>query len=348
MKKFLPYIIVFLCLLAGVAFFFYQYSPSTLEKKESEFAVPNVGDITQVVLSDVNGNKAVLTRKGKIWMVNGKYEINEGSRDLLFTAIQKVETNYPTPQNAEATVLKDMSTLRNKCEIYLNNEPTPSKVYYVGGPTADGLGTYMIMERNGQMARHSYVTHIPGFNAYLTGRYYPLEEHWRSIWIFRDNHASVESLKVFYHREKQKSFEINRVSKDSLVILNSDGKSLEQPKQRFIDQYLDFYNGLSLEQFENKNPARDTIVPTEPFCTITMKRMDKTESAVTIYYIPVSDLTRVQFDEQGHKMLYDIEHYFALFNNKQDFVLIQFYTWGKVLRSYQDFFVKPTATTTAH
>ena len=102
MKKFIPYIIVFVCLLAGVSYFLYQYSPSTMEKKEADFAVPNVGDITKVKLSDVNGNTMVLTRKEKTWIVNGKYEVNDVARDLLFTAIQKVETNYPTPANGEA------------------------------------------------------------------------------------------------------------------------------------------------------------------------------------------------------------------------------------------------------
>lgn len=344
MKKFLPYILVFICLLAGVTFFFYQYSPSTMEKKEADFAVPNVGDITKVKLTDVNGNTMVLTRKDKTWIVNGKYEVNEAARDLLFTAIQKVETNYPTPANGEANVLKEMSTLRNKCEVYLNNSEQPSKVYYVGGPTADGKGTYMIMEHDGRMARHSYVTHVPGVDAYLTGRYYPQEEHWRSVWIFRENNEKIQALKVNYNREKQKSFEIKRIAKDSFVIANSEGQFLEQPKQRFIRQYLDFYDGLSIEQFENKNPARDTILPNEPYCTITMKRMDNSESTVVLYYIPVDETTRVQFDEQGHKMLYDVEHFYLLFNDRKDFGKVQFYTWGKVLRSYQEFFVKPGQT----
>jgi hypothetical protein len=48
----------------------------------------------------------------------------------------------------------------------------------------------------------------------------------------------------------------------------------------------------------------------------------------------------VQYDEDGRRLLYDPEHYYALFNDKKDFALIQFYTWGKVLRNYQDFFVK--------
>lgn len=341
MKKFLPYIIVFICLIAGVAYFVYQYSPTTMEKKESEFAVKNIDDMTRVRLTDTQGHSVDLTKKDKKWIVNGKYDINEATRDILFTAIQKLETNYQSPVNSEKYVLKDLGTQRTKCEIYMNNEDQPSKVYYVGGPTADGKGTYMIMERNGQMARHSYVTHIPGVDAYLTGRYYPEEDRWRSIWIFRENSGTIQSVKVTYPREKQKSFSINTVAKDSFVIANSEGQVLEQPKQRFIHQYLDFYDGLSLEAYANKEPAKDTILPIEPYCIVNMTRKDKTESTVIIYYIPVSERTRVQFDEAGNRLLYDPEHYYAQFNDKKDFALIQFYNWGKVLRNYQEFFMKP-------
>jgi hypothetical protein len=343
MKKYLPYIIVFLLLIAGVSYFMYQFSPSTLEKKESDFAIKNIDDVTQVRLSDVQGDVVTIKKNGKKWLVDGKYEINKGTRELLFTALQKVETNYPTPENGEKHVLDDMARQHNKCEIYLNNEDKPSKVYYVGGATADGEGTYMIMERGGQMARHSYVTHIPGVKAYLTGRYYPMEERWRTIWIFRDNDQTIQSLKVTYNREKQKSFEIKLVGKDSFALANSDGQVLEQPKQKFIHQYLNFYDALPLEQFENKNTAaRDTAVnPQLPFCTLTMKRTDNTESTVILYYIPVNDQTRLQYDDNGRKLLYDIEHYYILFNDKKDLALIQYYTWGKILHSYQDFFVKP-------
>ena len=347
MKKLYPYVIVFILLIAGVGYFIYQYSPSTLEKRESDFALKNIDDVTKIRLSDTKGNEVILTKKDKKWIVNGQYEVNDMAKGLLFTAIQKVETNYRSPDNAEPVVMKDMAVLHNKCEIYLNGNDKPYKVYYVGGPTADGQGTYMIMERDGVMAHHSYVTHIPGVNTYLTARYFPDIDRWRSIWVYRDNDQTIQSLKVTYNRELQKSFEITRVANDSFVIANSDGQVLEQPKQRFIHQYLEFYNGLPLEIIKNKDTAaRDTVTTAEPYCTITMKRKDKTESTVIVYYIPVNEQTKVQFDEQGHKLLYDIEHYYILMNDRKDFAMIQFYTWGKVLRSYQDFFVKPSVTKT--
>jgi hypothetical protein len=341
MKKLLPYILIFLCLAAGVGYFVYQYSPSTLEKKESQFAIKNIDDVTEVRLSDEKGQMVDLTKKDKKWILNNKYEVNEEALALLLMAIQKIEAVYPAPATAEPVIRKDMDKQRTKCEIYLHGEDKPAKVYYVGGPTADGGGTYMIMEANGHLARHPYVTRIPGVNAYLTNRYYPDLEHWRTMWVIRDNDQTIQSVSLDYVREKQKSLTITRVAGDSFVIAHSDGTIGEQPRQKFIHQYLEFYSALPIEQYENKSMPKDTILPTEPYCIVTLKRMDKTEDTVTVYYMPINEQSRVPFDEQGRKMLYDVEHYYILYNDKKDFAMIQYYTWGRIFRTYQDFFVKP-------
>ncbi len=341
MKKLLPYILILVLLAGGVAFFLYQYSPSTMVKKESEFAVRDVDAITRVVLTDIKGQKVELSKDGKRWLVNGKYEVNEEPLALLFTAIQKMETQYPVPEKAQPLVLKDMAKKRFRCEIYTGGAQ-PSKVYYVGGPTADGTGTYVIMELDGRIASRPYVVHIPGIDAYLTSRFYTDEEYWRTKWVYRDNDATIKNLSVTYEREKQKSFSLTRLgARDTFVITNSDGQADAQPKQRFIHQYLEFFDGLSLEAFENKNPIKDTILAMQPFCTIKMKRVDNTETNVEIFYMPINAHSRQQFDDKGRALLYDVEHYYIGMNDRKDFGLIQYYVWGKALRTYQDFYVRP-------
>jgi hypothetical protein len=319
-----------------------------MAKKESQFAVRNIDGITKIIMTDIKGTKVTLVHTGKQWQVNGKYEINEEAQGLLFTAIQKMETQYPVPLNAQPVVLKDMARTRTKCEIYTGGD-APSTVYYVGGPTADGTGTYLIMEMEGQMASRPYVVHIPGIDAYLTSRYRTDEDYWRTRWIFRDNDRSIQSVSMAYDQEKQKSFTITKIgSKDSFVIANSDGTVGDQPKQRFIHQYLEFFNGLSMEAYENDNPIKDTILGGQPFCTVTMKRNDNTQIKVEIFYMPITEQSRLKFDENGRKLIYDVEHYYLGMNDRKDMGLIQYYVWGKILRSYNEFFPKPGAPAPAH
>jgi hypothetical protein len=342
MKKLLPYILIFLLLGGGVAYFVYAYSPSTLEKKESQFAVRKIESITKLVLTDIKGGKLTLTRgKNQKWIVNGQYDINEEAEGLLFTAVQKMETQYPVPTNAQPLVLKDMAKERVKCEIYTGDDK-PSLVYYVGGATADGTGTYVIAEIDGQMAHRPYVVHIPGIDAYLTSRFRTDDQYWRTRWIFRDNDMTIQSVSVYYNQEKQKSFTITKAAaKDSFVIANSDGATGDQPKQRFIRQYLQFFDGLSLEAYENKNPIKDSILSGEPFCTMSMTRNDGSKTKAEIFYMPINDQSRVQFDDNGRKLIYDVEHYYLGMNDRKDMGLIQYYVWGKVLRNYSEFYAKP-------
>ena len=47
MKKLLPYFIVLIVLGGALGYFLYTYAPSTLEKKESDFAVRDLKDVTR-------------------------------------------------------------------------------------------------------------------------------------------------------------------------------------------------------------------------------------------------------------------------------------------------------------
>ena len=343
MKKFLPYIIGLVILAGGLAFFVYKYSPTTLDANESVFTVKNLNDITKIRLSTETNTIVSLTLKGKKWMVNDKYEANEEAMGMLLEALKKMETQYQVPAPAEPIVIKDLIRQHNRCEIFLNGETEPSKIYDVGGPTADGVGTYMMMIVNGKMARHPYVTHIPSINAYMTQRYYPDIEHWRSIWIYRENDHTIESLKLVYNRDIEKSFEIKRVTGDSFVIANSKGEIGPQPKQRHIHQYLEFYNQLPVLFWKNKDTAaQDTVLSNIPYCTLNIKRTDKTESKAVIYYMPIADWSRVQVDENtGRKLMYDIENLYISLEDKKDFAIIQYHTWGNIFHSYDEFFRKP-------
>jgi hypothetical protein len=175
--------------------------------------------------------------------------------------------------------------------------------------------------------------------------YAPVEERWRSRWIYRDNHETIQSVSLDYHREHQKSFTISKVAKDSFVIANSEGKVSEQPRQRFIQQYLDFYEALSMEAYENMNKQKDSILNETPFCTVTLKKTDSTQTQCILYYALSNIKTKASFDADGRPLKYDIEHYYGLLNGKKDMVLIQYFVWGKMLRSYDEFYKRPTQST---
>ena len=76
-------------------------------------------------------------------------------------------------------VVKEMASHNKKVEIYDKNGKL-MKAYFVGGPSLDALGTYMLMEK----AKTPYVTAIPGFQGVLDTRYTTDEQVIRSLTIY--------------------------------------------------------------------------------------------------------------------------------------------------------------------
>lgn len=343
MKKYVPHLLALLFLGGVTGWFLYRYSPSTLDKRESNFAVENASDISRILLTAVDGRKVELLKTGNGWKMNGSFDVNEEALSLLLTSIQKVKAVSPVAVPAQKNVLQEMHASSTRVQIFTDDTSRPEKVYVVGGPTANADGTFMIMEIDGQPASQPYITAIPGLRAYLTVRYNPDVEQWRNRWIYRENNRTIESVSVNYYGHPEKSFSIKLASKDSFAIWNGDDEPGEQPKQRFIQQYLDFYQALSMEAYENTNKIKDSILMQQPYCTFTVKAKGKPAATTVLYYMPLNKRSIRRFDEEGRELLYDAEHYYATINNNRDFVLIQYYVWGKVLRSYSDFFVKPKA-----
>jgi hypothetical protein len=46
-------------------------------------------------------------------------------------------------------------------------------------------------------------------------------------------------------------------------------------------------------------------------------------------------------DQNGKPLTYDLDRYYAS-QNDRDFLVVQYYVFGKILRQYADFFYQPT------
>jgi len=69
---------------------------------------------------------------------------------------------------------------------------------------------------------------------------------------------------------------------------------------------------------------------------LTVENKKGEKKSIDIYYMPVNKRSKTQFDEKGNRMLYDIDRYYAIMNEGKDYILIQNYVFGKVLKTYQE------------
>lgn len=342
-KKYLPYLLVIAVFAGGIFWFSKSQTKESVTQREGDFAVKD-GNITRIVLNDTEKKHIELTKQGDVWLVNGKYPAKEELIEQLLDAITRVTSLTPVPTAGHDNVLKAMMTENVKVQVFTADEKEPGKVYLVGGPTVDSRGTYMLLEVDGEMAGRPHITYIPGYYGYLTPRFSTDEENWRNKVMFKEGLEEIAKLTVDYPATPEKSFSVTKVAKDSFAVNPLDEKYRIQQtyEQKYVLQYLSFYSSIYLEAFNNGNPAKDSIIMTAPFCRINLQKEDGSTKAITLYYMPINKRTKAQVDPvTGEELFVDKEHYFAVVNEK-DFAIVQYYVFGKLLRSYKDFYFKPT------
>lgn len=345
MKKYFPYLVVIIVLVAATVWFIKNQSKGTINEREGNFAVKDKNEISKIILTETDKQPIEISSANGMWMVNGKYAAREDMIESLLTVATRVTSLCPVPAAAHDNVIRELMTHHVRVEFFDKNNAT-IKSYWVGGPTTDGQNTYMLLENDGQPASRPHLTYIPGFKGFLTPRFTADEETWRTRAVFNYKEEEVKSLCVEYITDEKNSFSITKILDDSFIVspIFEKFRINESYQQKYIHQYLSFYSSIYLEAFVNDLPDRDSILKTKPYCIITITETDSTINKVNLYRMPVNKRSKMQFDANGNPMAYDIDHFFASLHQDKDLALVQYYTFGTLLREYKDFFFKPTAT----
>ena len=345
MKKYLSYIIIILVLGGAAAWLIINKTTGTSQLTEKAFTIENTKDINKIILTDTDKKRVELKDSNGNWIVNGRYPARKELMESLVEVFKRATILSPVPRAAHDNVVRQMLAQNIKVEVYAGKEQQPVKVFYVGGPTPDQTGTYMLLEVDGKISDRPYIVYIPGLRAYLTPRFNTIEEDWRSHTLFSYNPTDIKVLSIEYPGDEKKSFFINRLGKDSFEVRAKDEKFTinQHYEQKYIQQYLSFYSSVSIEAFDNSYALKDSVMQTIPYCMITVTTNDSTINRTKIFYMPASKRSKTQYDIKGNPMAYDVDHYHAAINDNKDFAVIQYYVFGKLLRSYQDFFYKPGA-----
>lgn len=172
-NKLLLVLLVVLIAVAAVIYFNNDKGATIddIEGAKSEFGVEDTSSITKIFIADAKGETVTLERKKDNWLVDGKYNARPDNIRLLMKTFGRIKVRMPVPKAARNNIITSLATEAIKVEIY-QGDKQPSKTYYVGGPTSDHQGTYMLLETEGVKSTVPFITHIPGFYGYLTARFF--------------------------------------------------------------------------------------------------------------------------------------------------------------------------------
>lgn len=334
MRK-LGILIILVLVLTAIFLFNLKQPKSTLNPIEKDFAIADTALVDKIYIADKGDKQVLLQRKqNNEWIVNDKYKVRKGAIDLLLETIKRIRPKNPVANAAHNNVVRNMAGNAKKVEIYQKGNDEPVKTYYIGGTNLEKNANYMLLDD----AEQPYAVHIPGFTGYISGRYILKEIDWRDRTIFALRPEKIKSIKLQYPMEKEKGFQLNVVDNQNFALQSLTGNNAKpiQLKPAAALNYLQAFRFLACEAYLNEYTRTDSLLRQKKKNILTVELNDGSEQQLDLYYIPVNKRSKTQFDEAGDRVPYDVDRYYATFNNNKEIILIQEYVFGKVLNTFDE------------
>jgi membrane-bound inhibitor of C-type lysozyme len=336
MKKSTIIILTILVSLAGLSIYIYKSKgkTSTINKEASDFRYKDTASIDKIFLADKDGKQILVERKKEGWIVDEKYHVRPDVIELLLYTIRSVEVKSPVSKSGRNSVIKIMAAKSTKIEIYSKGEKV--KQYYVGHATQDHTGTYMILTNleTGDNYEEPFITHIPGFDGFLSTRYLTEAIDWRDRLIINYRPPQIKQIKLELHGDPDSSFVIDLFSMQRFGLKTSKGNiPFEEDKMK---QYIAYFQNVNCEVvLDKKNKLVDSLSKSAiPFATLTITDRNNGSNICEFFH---KQAIAEKNKEYGIDYKYDPDRLFVRYNNGNDYGVAQFYVFGKILQTYQYF-----------
>ncbi|MCB0380821.1 MAG: DUF4340 domain-containing protein [Flavobacteriales bacterium] len=324
-----------LILVAIAVYFFVSKTSGTIKNELKDFAITDTASIDKIFISDYKGDKATLTRGDKYWVVDRAHKARPDGVELLLNTFYRIAVKAPVAKAALNNVITDIATRATKVEIYQGGDK-PTKVYYIGGATQDSHGTFMVLENNGEKSSVPFITHVPGFNGYLTTRFYANPLQWRASNIFNYQPDEIASLEVTYSEKPEESFKIERNVNQLTVIDGLTNQPMKNVDTNKVYQYLGMYGNINYEMVvldELSVEKQDSVRKTLPIFTINLTDIYGKSTKIVALHMPNY---KEVLDDNGNPHPYDIDRMYGILNDEL-LLYIQFYTFDKITLPKQIF-----------
>lgn len=331
-------LLVLLAIIAAVLIWNNRYL-TTLEGDATDLAVRDTSAVTRIFLANMDTSEVLIERQGNQWLLNGEYKAQQRKVDQLLETMYKIRVRHPVPLASHDQVVARMSSLGIKVEVYqqvyrinlfdrlkLFRREKLTRVYYVGDVTKDNLGTYMLKEG----AKQAFIMYLPGFRGFVMTRYTPVEGDWRDHVIFNSKLADIKSVELEFNEEPIKSFLIESTGKHSYRLTRTaDQQELAYDTLRVLN-FLTSFSDVRFEALLTHilPQARQDSIINSPF----LHRFTLTTHSGETRHLTTYNKKILAQDIPEQDAVPDTDRIYGLLDNGKDLVLLQFFTFEKLLR----------------
>lgn len=335
MKNSIKYILLVI-VIAGLG-----YYATTLKSKTddtpteayTDFEVKDTASVYTIKISDTEENEIKLSRKegSNFWFINdSEFKARPEKINLILETFHRIKIKQDIPEQGIDNVLTTLSVRHKKVEIYKKGEDTPFKTWYIGNPTADHMGTYMLLKKGNKKSTTPFITYKPGVYGSLDVRFFTSFQEWRYTGVFTEQASEIKSVNVKFGNNDPDSYTIKNLGNKVALYDN-----LNQPVSAFdssqVKHYLTHFKNLHFEtaDLSLKPSEQDSIFALQSTYEVTLKTNQGKETNVQVWKIKMpSGYT----DDEGNTLTFNPDRAWARINGMDEVVKIQYYTWDVVFK----------------
>lgn len=342
-------IIIILALAVIAATLLISRKDITFRRSQSDFSVADTSAVTMIFMADKNNNEVTLARQtdGR-WKVDGKWFASKFNLDMLLQTLHNLALKEPVPLAARDNIIREMAVNAVKVEIYQKvyridilgdvrwfPHEKLTKVFYVGGATQSNRGSYMLMDGSDT----PFVIYLPGFRGFVSPRFTPMVNAWRDYNIFREELPAIASVRMEINARENESFLMTRDPVGSIIMFTFPGmERIPGFDTLAVLNFLAGFRNLSFEGIPGSidRGLKDSILASVPFTVITLTDTAGRSKTFRAFFKAGSE---GEVDLDGNPVKYDRDRFYALVNNGEDFVVVQYFAFDRVLRP-RSFFIR--------
>ena len=336
MKNNAPYIVIILTL--GLVFgWMYYHQSKENHSDEMNFAVSDPKDIYSIEISNKYNQKVNLSKKGNTWMVNHRMPADYRKIKAILEVLEKLKVESLVTKENRKKIIDGLR--QNSIKVVLKDKDGDEiKTVHIGDRNIAMTGSYMILEKEGKVAPNPYIVNISGYNGAL--KYYFSTDSfdlWSQV-VFQTAIDQIEYIEVNYPSNPKASFKINKDEGMVKIIPFVDSIEIKQtPNKAKMTNFLLNFEFANVEGWIKEDSTKMMMNRLPIYCSILVRDVEGQERKGIFYRKPADSKNPIR-GKNGETIPFDIERLFCLTSPEKKYALVQYYTFGPVLRDYAYFF----------
>lgn len=245
------------------------------------FTFPDTADLVAISLiekhADTLFRRVDLRRSAQSWTIADTLEAFVQPVQTLLQTLVLQTVRAPVAPTALRNVLKFIKD--HRVEVTLRWKGGREETFYVGGPTPDQRASYMLRPGSDQ----PYEVFLPGFEGYVTSRYYPDLSVWQPNIVFTAKAAELRAVQVDFYGEPGESWRLERSLPGTPWRLATE-EPLDSAK--VADYFLAYTGPFYADELAHP----DSLAQATPLAEVRLSLWSNTNYHFTVYAHPWSPL----------------------------------------------------------